>query len=54
VIADFSKLHKHIHYAKKVGLYKRALCLIIIDVLVIEKTLASGQVTLDDVFNFFG
>lgn len=54
VIADFSELHKHIHYAEKVGLDERALCLIIVDVLVIEKTLASGQVTLDDVFNFFG
>ena len=54
VITDFSELHKHIHYAEEVGLNERALGLIIIDVLVIEQTLASGQVALDNMFNLFG
>lgn len=54
VIANLAKLHKHIHYGEEICLNKCALCPVIIDVLIIQKTLSSGQIALHDVLNLFG
>ena len=42
VVAHFSELHKHIHDAEEVRIHKRALSLVIINILIIKQTLSSA------------
>lgn len=51
MIAHLSQLHQHVHNGEEVGIDQSVLRPIIVDVLVVEKALASTQITLDDVLD---
>ena len=54
MVADFPELHENIHDAEEVTVVESLLCLITVDVLVVEKSLPARKVALDDVLNLVG
>jgi hypothetical protein len=48
VIADLAELHQHIHDAEEVRVIQRLLRLVRVYVLVVEETLATGEIALND------
>ena len=51
MVADFSQLHEYAHYTEEIAVSKDVHRAISVDILVIKKSLSSGKVTLDDMFN---
>ena len=52
MIADLSQLHENTHNAKEITVSEDILCFIMINVFIIEQSLPSRKIALDDVLYF--
>ena len=54
MITNFSELHEHAHDAEEVTVCEDIASLVQVDVFVVEQSLPSGEVALDDVLDLLG